>query len=190
MEIAAAPAPENTTLTVADVLADDLERVEQRGAGDDRGAVLVVVEDGDLQRLAQRLLDVEAVRRADVLEVDPADRRLEQLAELDDVVRVLRADLEVEDVEVGELLEQVRLAFHHRLAGERADVAESEHRGAVRDDGDEIALGRVLVRDIGILLNLEAGLGHAGRVGEREIALIVERLGGNDGDLSGPSRAW
>ena len=84
---------------LADVLADDLERVEQRGAGDDRGAVLVVVEDRDLHRLPQRLLDVEAVRRLDVLEVDAADGRLEQLAEPDDVVGILGADLEVEDVD-------------------------------------------------------------------------------------------
>ena len=58
---------------------------------------------------------------------------------------ILGADLEVEDVEVGELLEEIPLAFHDRLAGERADVAEPEDGGAVGDDGDEVALGRVLV---------------------------------------------
>ena len=49
-------------------------------------------------------------------------------------------ELEVEDVDVGELLEEDSLALHHRLAGERADVAEAEHGGAVGDDGDEVAL--------------------------------------------------
>ena len=95
-------------LHLVDLLADDLERVEQRGAGDDRRAVLVVVEDGDLHRLPQRLLDVEAVGRLDVLEVDAADGGLEELAELDDVVGDLGADLEIEDVDVGELLEEIR----------------------------------------------------------------------------------
>ena len=85
---------------------------------------------------------------------------------------ILGSDLEIEDVEVGELLEEVPLAFHHRLAGERADVAEAEHGGAVGDDGDEVALGRVLVGELGIALDLEAGLGDAGRVGEREVALV------------------
>ena len=149
--------------------------------------MLVVVEDGNLHRLPERLLDVEAVGRADVLEVDSADGRLEELAELDDVVGILGADLEIEDVEVGELLEEVRLALHHRLAGERADVAEAEHGGAVGDDGDEVALRRVLVGVVGIGLDLEAGLGDAGRVGEREVALVVERLGRDDRDLSGPA---
>ena len=133
-------------LHLVDLLADDLERVEERGAGDDRRAVLVVVEDGDLERLPQRLLDVEAVGRLDVLEVDPADGGLEELAELDDVVGRLGADLEVEDVDVGELLEEVALALHDRLAGERADVAESEDGGAVGDDGDEVAACRVACR--------------------------------------------
>ena len=71
--------------------------------------------------------------------------------------------------------------------GERADVAEPEHGGAVRHDGDEIALRGVLVRVLGIALDLEARLGDAGRIGEREVALIVERFGGDDGDLAGPS---
>ena len=114
---------------LVDFLAGDLERVEQRRAGDDRGAVLIVVEDRNLQRLPERLFDVEAVRRLDVLEVDAAEGRLESWQELDDVVGVLGADLEVEDVEVGELLEEVALALHDRLAGERADVAEAEDGG-------------------------------------------------------------
>ena len=152
--------------------------------GDDRRSVLVVVEDGNLHRLPQRLLDVEAIRRANVLEVDAADRRLEQLTEANHVVGILRPDLEIEHVEIGELLEEISLAFHHRLAGERPDVAEPEHRRAVRDDGDEIALRRVPVRVVGIPLDLDARLGDAGRVRERKVALVREPLRRNDGDLS------
>ena len=51
-------------------------------------------------------------------------------------------DLDVEDVDAGEFLEQDRLAFHHRLGGQRADIAEAEHGGAVGDHGDEIGAGR------------------------------------------------
>ena len=63
-----------------------------------------------------------------------------------------------------------------------------EHGGAVRHDGDEVALRGVRVGKVGILLDLEARLGDAGRVGEREVPLIGQRLGRNDGDLAGPSR--
>ena len=170
---------------VIDLLPDDLERVDQRRTRDDRRAVLVIVEDRDAHRLPQRLLDHEAFRRLDVLEVDRADRWLEELAEPDDVGRILRVHLEVEHVEVGELLEEVSLALHDRLAGQRADVAEPEDGGAVRDDGDEVAARRVPVRVLRIPLDLEARLGDAGRIGEREVALVGEGLGGDDRDLAG-----
>ena len=51
------------------------QRVDQRGEHDDRGAVLVVVEDRDVERLLEALLDLEAARRGDVLEVDAAEGR-------------------------------------------------------------------------------------------------------------------
>ena len=41
------------------------------------------------------------------------------------------ADFEVDGVDVGEALEQHRLAFHHGLGGERAEVAETQNGGAV-----------------------------------------------------------
>ena len=36
-------------------------------------------------------------------------------------------------------LEQHAFAFHHRFAGERADVAQPQHRGAVGDHRDQVA---------------------------------------------------
>jgi len=81
------------------------------------------------------------------------------------------------------LLEEIRLAFHNGFAGERTDVAESEDGRSVGDDGDEISARRVLVDVVGIANDLEARLGDAGRVGKREIALVIERLGGDYRDL-------
>ena len=119
--------------------------VDQPGRGDDRGAVLVVVEHRDVHPLAERLLDHEAVGRGDVLEVDSAETRLEQFDRFDEALRVLGVHLDVDRVDIGEALEQDSLAFHHRLGGERAEIAEAEDRGAVRDHRDEIALGRKVV---------------------------------------------
>ena len=59
--IAAAPAPEKTTLTSPIRFAGDFQGVQERRAGDDRRAVLVVVEDRDRHRLAQLLFDVKAL---------------------------------------------------------------------------------------------------------------------------------
>ena len=143
--IAAAPAPFTTTLTSLSSRSGQVAGVDQAGGGDDRGAVLVVVEDRDVHPLAQRLLDDEAVGRGDVLEVDAAEARLQQRDRVDERLRVLGVELDVDRIDVGEALEQHRLAFHHRLGGERAEIAEAEDGGAVGDDRDEIALGGIVV---------------------------------------------
>ena len=168
-------------------LAHDLEGVEQSRSGDDRGAVLVIVEYRDAQRAAQLLLDVEAIGSPDVLQVDAAHGGLQKLAEADDVVGVLRCHLQVEDVEVCELLEEVPLAFHHRLAGQRTDVAKPQHSGTIGDYGDQVTLGGVAVCLLLVLLDLPARLRDAGGVGESQVALVGQRFGGDHGDLAGAS---
>src|SRR3546814_12710216 len=55
-----------------------MQRVGEAGAGDDRGAVLVVVKNRDVHDLAQALLDDEALGRLDVLEIDSAEGRAEE----------------------------------------------------------------------------------------------------------------
>ena len=95
----------------------------------------------------------------------------------------VRVHLDVEDVDVGEALEEDALALHDGLARERADVAEAEHGRAVGDHGDEVALRRVLVDLLGVLRDLQAGLGDAGAVGEREVLLRAAGLGRDDLDL-------
>ena len=63
---------------------------------------------------------------------------------VDELVGILGVDLEVDGIDVGEALEQHRLAFHHRLGGQRAEIAEAEDRGAVGDDRDHVAARRVV----------------------------------------------
>ncbi len=171
-------------LDLPDVLAGDLQRIQQRRADDDGGAVLVVVEDRDLHPLAQLALDVEAVRRLDVLEVDAAEGRLERCDHVDQLVQIVLGHLDVEDVDAGELLEQHALAFHHRLARQRPDVAQAEHGGAVGDHRDQVAARGVAegIRRVGD--DLFARRCHAGRIGECQVALVDELLGGGDRDLA------
>ena len=88
---------------------------DQPGGGDDRGAVLVVMEHRDVHELAQPILDHEAIWRLDVLEVDAAEGRPEIAHRADEGIDVGGVDLEVEGVNIGEPLEQHRLTFHDRL---------------------------------------------------------------------------
>ena len=162
----------------------EVQRVDQAGGGDDGRAVLIVVEHRDVHHLAQLLLDDEAFRRLDVLQVDAAERRPQVAHRIDELVDVVGVDFEVHRIDVGEALEQHRLAFHHRLGRQRAEIAEAEHRRAVGDDRDQVALGGVVVRGVGVLLDREARPGDARRVRQGQIALGRQRLGGNDLDLA------
>ena len=89
MATPAAPTPAMTTREVVHLLVDDLQRVLERGQRDDGGAVLVVVEHRDVEQLLEALLDLEARRRGDVLEVDAAEGRGDAHDGLDDLVGVL-----------------------------------------------------------------------------------------------------
>ena len=169
---------------LANVLAHNFQRIQQRRARDDRGSVLVVVEDGDLHGLAQRLFDLEAVGGLDVFEVDAAERGLEQLAELDNLFGIVAVNFDVEDIDIGKALEEYGFALHDRLSREGADVAQAEHCGAVAQNGDQIAAAGVFEGVLRILLNFETWLGYTRGVGQAKIALRAAGLGGSNFNLS------
>jgi len=118
--VPAAPTPHTTTLSR-------------------RGSFLTILR-GDVQLLAQACLDVEASGGGDVLQIDAAEGGSNQLHCFHDLVRVLGIEAEGEGVHAGQLLEEHGLAFHDRHGRLRADVAETQHRGAVRHHGHRVLL--------------------------------------------------
>ena len=80
---------------------------------------------------------------------------------LDDLLGVLGVEADREGVDAGELLEQHRLALHHRHRRLGADVAEAEHGAAVGDDGDRVLLDRVLEGLGAVLVDVRADPGDA-----------------------------
>jgi hypothetical protein len=123
------------------------------------------MEHRDVHLFLQRRLDDEAVGRGDVFEVDAAETGFEQFDRVDEGLRILGLHFEVDRVDVGEALEEDGLALHHRLGCKRAEVAEAEDRGAVRDDGDQIALGGIVIGGGGIGGDGVDGNRDAGRIG-------------------------
>ena len=93
----------------------------------------------------------------------------------DDLVGVLGVEADRERVDAAELLEQQRLALHHRHRRLRADVAEAEHGAAVGHDGDGVALDRVLEGLVAVLGDRAADPRDAGRVGHREVVARAQR---------------
>ena len=179
------PCPGSDDLDVRKRLAVQEQSVGDGGCDDDGGAVLIVMEHRNLHPGLQLLLDLEALRALDVFKVDAAESRLQRRDRLDHALDGVGCYLDIEHVDAGELLEQDRLAFHHRLGCERADIAETEHGRAVRHHRDQIGSPGERRRFRWISDDLFAGRGHARRIGQREIALVGERLGGLDFELAG-----
>ena len=147
--------------------------------------MLVVVEHGNVHQFAQALLDDEAFRRLDVLQIDAAERRREIAHAVDEFVDILGRHFQIDGVDVGEFLKQNGLTLHHWLAGQGADIAEPEHGSAVGDDGDEVTPRGVVVGGVGIVVDFHARRRHAGRIGHRQIALGDQGLRRRDGNLAG-----
>ena len=161
---------------LADVLADEAQRVDHGSRGDDGRAVLVVVKHGNADAILQLLFDEETLRRLDVLEIDASERRFETRDDVDQAIRIRFVDLDVEHVDARELLEQDGLALHDGFRRQRTDVAETEYRGSVRDHRNEVAARRVQRRGPRIGGDVLARNRDARRIGEREVVLIREGL--------------
>lgn len=134
------------------------------------------MEHRDVHDLFQPLFDVEAFRRLDVFQVDAAKGGLQQFYRLDDGIGVMGVELQVENVNVCKPFEEDALAFHDRLPGEGADVPQPQHCGAVGDHCHQIPSNGVIVRFVGILLDLSARVGNARRIRHGEISLGDARL--------------
>ena len=88
---------------------------------------------------------------------------------LDDLLDVGGVQADRDGVDAAELLEQHRLALHHRHRGGGPDVAQPEHGGAVGDHGDDVGHPRVVLGHRRVGRDRLAHPGHAGRVGQREL---------------------
>ena len=108
------------------------------------------------------MLDEEAVRCLDVFQIDAAECGLHGRDNIDNLVRVGFVKLDVEYVDISEFLEQASLAFHHGLARQRADIAETENSRAIRNDRDEVTSRRKTTCLIGICGDRHARHRHAG----------------------------
>ncbi len=147
--------------------------------------MLVVVHHGDVHFSLQALFDLETLRGLDIFEVDAAESRAESLDDIYKLVGVGLVDFNVKAVETREYFEKQTLAFHHGLAGQSADIAQTEHCRAVGDHGHKIALVGIFVNIVRIVFDLKAGIGHAGRVGQGQVGLGGIGFGGDYFDFSG-----
>ena len=144
------------------LFAHNLQGVEQRGAGDNGRAVLVVVHHRDVHLFFQSSLHLEALRRFDILQVDAPESGLQRLHDLHEFFYAAGIYLQVEDVDARKLFEQYAFSLHHGLGGFRANVAQAKHRCSVRNHAHQVAFGSIFIHIFYVGGDLPAGLGYSG----------------------------
>ena len=172
-------------LDLRDVLAHHTQGIDSAGGDDDRGAMLIVMKDRNVQALAQRPFNVETLRRLDVFQIDAAKGWLQRRDDVDQLVRIGFIDFDIKDIDAGEFLEQDAFAFHDRFGCQGADIAQAEHSRAIGDHRHQIAARGVAAGVLRVLDNFLAGRGDPWRVGQCKVALINQLLGWCDREFSG-----
>src|SRR3546814_18278320 len=74
----------------------EVDGVDEAGRGDDRGAMLIIMEHGNVHPFPERLFDDEAFGRLDIFKVDSAKARLHQRNRVDASIRILGVHFEVD----------------------------------------------------------------------------------------------
>ena len=127
------------------VAAGQMQRVDDAGRRDDRGAVLVVMEHRNVHHLAQAFLDDETVRRLDVFQIDAAEAGAEIAHRVMNSSTSLVSTSRSMESTSAKRLKSTALPSITGLDGERAQIAQTQDGGAVGDHGHQIALGGIVV---------------------------------------------
>src|SRR5690606_30018728 len=105
--------PADHHLDLGNVLAHDFETIDERRGHADGSAVPVDVENGDINAFTQFAYHIETLGRFDVFQVDATKGGLKPGNDINEFVRILLVDFDVENVNACELLEQNCLPFHN-----------------------------------------------------------------------------
>ena len=151
----------------AGLRAGDVDRAQ----GCDGRPVDVVVHDGDVELGDEPRLDLEAVGRADVLEVNATEAAGDALHRFDERVGVFGVDEDRHSRDAGELAIEHGLALHDGHRRDGPDVAEAENARAVGADGDGAPDHGEAVGERRVVGNGEADAGDAGGV---DVAHVLE----------------
>ena len=147
--------------------------------------MLVIVKDRNAHPLFEFFFNIEALRRLDVFQIDPAERRLHGGNHVDQFVRVIFGQLDIEHVDPGEFLEQATLAFHDRLGGQRADVTQTKHGSTVGNHTDQIGPRRIFSGSGRVFNDRITRRSNTRRIGQRKITLVGQTFGRTNRNFAG-----
>ena len=167
-------------------LSHQLEGIQQTRQSHHSGAVLVVVEDGNVAFFLELPLNLEAAGSSDVLKVHTAKAAGNQVDGVDDFVHILALDAQGKGIHAAEFLEQHALAFHNRHSCLRPDVPQPQHGSSICHHQAQIVAAGELIALVHILLDCQTWLCHTGSVGQGHVLPRFDRHLGHHLQLALP----
>jgi len=156
-----------------DFLASHFEGAKKSSERCDGGAVLVIMEYGDIHDFLQFVFNVIAFRGRNVFQVDAGEVLFQQLYGVDEFILVLGVKNDGDSVDVAESLIEGGFAFHNRHGSGSADVAKPQYTGAVGNNGYHVASPGHFQGQVFILLDFQARCGNAGGVYDGQVMAVL-----------------
>ena len=126
--------------------------------------MLVVVHNRNIQSFFESFLYVETFGRFDIFKIDTSKCWGYSLYSFAELFRILFRHFDVKNVDTSIYLKEQSFTFHHGLAAHGSYVAKAKYGSAITDNGYQVAFVCIFVHGIRVALNLQAGIGHAGRI--------------------------
>ena len=142
-------------------LACNTQTVDNAGKHHDGGAVLVVMEDRNVEHFFQALLNLKAARCGNIFQIDAAVCGSNVLDRGNDLLRVLGVETDRYGIDIAEFLKQNAFSLHDRHGGICADIAETENCTSVGNDGNSVCLHGISVGCFFIFCNDFTWFGNA-----------------------------
>ena len=116
----------------------------------------------NIHPLPTELLHDKALRRLDILQIDPAKRRLHRGDNINELFRIQLGKLDIENIDPGKFLEKHGFSFHHGLGSKWPDCAKAENCRSIGDHADKVPPRRQLRGLRRIFCDGKAWMGDAG----------------------------
>ena len=146
--------------------------------------MLIIMHHWNIGGLSNAAFNFKAFRRFDVFKIDAP----EGLGNIDnrfyEGLWIFSVNLDIKHVNICECLQKKALAFHHRLARERPDVAQSKNSGSIRNNSHQITLRGVAVCIFWFVGYLKTGVSYTRRICQTQFIRSAVWFGRNDLDFA------
>ena len=145
-------------LNVFDFFANNLQRIDHTCKRNNCSTMLVIMENRNITALFQLLLNLEASRCGNILQVYTAEASSQKANGLHDLIYILTSYTKRNSIHITKLFEQNAFALHNRHTSLWTDISKTKNCGTICYNSNGIPTSGQLITFINIFLNLKARL--------------------------------